>query len=810
MRNIAAAFYLLIVLMLQSNFLSAQQIDSALKIYSSQFQQEKIHIHFDKSIYTKGETIWFKAYLMAGSELSDYSTNFYVDVFDANGNLLKHCFEPIFQSSAKGQFTIPADYSFPSIHIRAYTQWMLNFDAAFLYNKDISIFQNKNSNKENIQPITTLQFFPEGGDLLADIETKIAFKATDQFGKPVKITGNIKNSKDSVTASFASEHDGMGSILLQAAADETYIAHWKDENGISGKTILPALKKNGATIQVQQLSSTAFVQIQRTPTAVESLQNLHLLISMHQHLLYKAAVNLKEKSTSLAEISTESFPTGIVQISLFNADWIPIAERVIFVNNHEHEFFPEISTPVIGLNKRNKNSIEISVPDSIQSNLSIAVTDAGLSNENNNIISQLLLCGDLKGYINNPAYYFSSDADTVSHHLDLLMLTHGWRRYNWDAITHNKFPILKYNRDTTFLQVKGNITTHTNSDFPSDQKIILVMQANDSTNKTFIVPVKRDGSFEKNNIVFADSIKLFYQLADNKKWMGATDISFHTNLIPIPKNFIDYSISKNTDLYGFDENQNITSIHFLLEQIRLKKIAEKNTLPDAVVKTKIKRSVDLLDEKYASKLFKGDAIQFDVQNDPRKDKAISLFHYLQGLIPGMQIFIVNPSTMFLYWRDERVSIFLDEVPSNSFDPLVSNLQMDEIAYIKVFRPPFTDAPFSSTFDILSTSGAGGAIAIYTKKGEQTKQNITQDMKYTIVEGYTEYKQFYSPDYSKPSDNFLPDLRTTLYWNPYIITTSKNKKVLVEFYNNDSSKKLKIIIEGMNAAGKLARTEKLIE
>ena len=96
----------------------------------------------------------------------------------------------------------------------------------------------------------------------------------------------------------------------------------------------------------------------------------------------------------------------------------------------------------------------------------------------------------------------------------------------------------------------------------------------------------------------------------------------------------------------------------------------------------------------------------------------------------------------------------------------------------------------------------------TKPNKRCRLANTLD--YKLLEGYSAYKQFFSPDYSSPVKDFTPDTRTTLYWNPYIITTSKNKKVLVEFYNNDSSKKLKIIIEGMNAAGKLARTEKLIE
>ena len=126
---------------LLSQQLNAQKIDSTLEKYANDYSQEKIHIHFDKGIYDKGETIWFKAYILTGIDLSDCSKNFYVDWFDDKGNLISHTVSPMFQSSARGQFSIPADYKGKFIHVKAYTQWMLNFDTAFLYNKDVKINQ---------------------------------------------------------------------------------------------------------------------------------------------------------------------------------------------------------------------------------------------------------------------------------------------------------------------------------------------------------------------------------------------------------------------------------------------------------------------------------------------------------------------------------------------------------------------------------------------------------------------------------------------------------------------------------------------
>ena len=126
--------------------------------------------------------------------------------------------------------------------------------------------------------------------------------------------------------------------------------------------------------------------------------------------------------------------------------------------------------------------------------------------------------------------------------------------------------------------------------------------------------------------------------------------------------------------------------------------------------------------------------------------------------------------------------------------------MSDIAYIKVFRPPFMGA---------AGSGPSGAIAIYTLKPNELKYSIEKGLNSVLLNGYSAYKEFYNPDYFDTSQNALLDTRTTLYWNPYILTDKTSKTFKLEFYNNDVTKKFRIIIEGVNALGKLARIEKII-
>ena len=152
----------------------------------------------------------------------------------------------------------------------------------------------------------------------------------------------------------------------------------------------------------------------------------------------------------------------------------------------------------------------------------------------------------------------------------------------------------------------------------------------------------------------------------------------------------------------------------------------------------------------------------------------------------------------LTWRGNTTELFLDEMRSQP--DFLYSLSMGDIAYIKVFRPPF----FGST-----GGGAGGAISVYTRKGNDVQSKPGVGIPFKMLTGYTSYKEFYSPDYSVPTAA-AEDIRNTIYWNPFILTDKTNKRVKIEYYNNDISKKHRIILEGMNLDGKLVRIEKVVE
>jgi hypothetical protein len=172
-------------------FSRAQKIDSLLQVLDARYPQEKLYLHYDKDYYNPGETVWFKAYLFAGNVPSQISTTVYAELIDENGKVIERKTAPVVMSSAAAAFDLSEKLTSSTVYIRAYTDWMLNFDTSFLYQKAIPIVQPKKQAKTTSAPRSFLQFFPESGDLVTGVPSRVAFKATDRHGLPYDVKGNV-------------------------------------------------------------------------------------------------------------------------------------------------------------------------------------------------------------------------------------------------------------------------------------------------------------------------------------------------------------------------------------------------------------------------------------------------------------------------------------------------------------------------------------------------------------------------------------------------------------------------------------------
>jgi len=789
------------VFIVQAGF--AQQIDSMMSVYEERFPTEKIHLHFDKSVYNKEETIFYKIYILSGTELTTLSKNVYVEWYDTTGKMIKQTVAPLYQSTAKGSFELPADYSGNFIHVKAYTRWMLNDDPAFAYDKEMTINTTLvNQNKKPVIPRTTVTVFPEGGFLVQDITSRVAFKAANQFGIPVLIKGFLVNDKNKILDTLQVKHDGMGMFSFTPKPDEKYKLNWTDENGKTGTTPVDVTKTQGTVMSVTTTNDKAVVKVQRTENIPDNFKLLNLLVHINQKLYYKVTLRVTEKLMQQAAIPIDEMPTGILQFSLFTSDWIPVAERIIFVNNRQHEFTAKLTAPLVSMDKRAKNVLEIYVSDTAFSNMSLSVTDAAVSPpEGSSIYSDLVLSSDIKGKIYNPAYYLSSDADSVTANLDLVMMTSGWRRFDWDKIKASILPTQKYPKETDFFKLTGKVYGMKSVSIATPLMLNVFIVQKDSSKNFVFLPVQKDGSFEDKKIFFYDTARLYYSFNGNSKLTDITQVQFENGLLRQAPKQINFPPNR---LYGWSDSiARLKMNYYLDQQEQLKKRMASTTLQEVIVKTRARteNKIQEMEKKYASGLFSGgDGYSFDLTDDPFARSALDIFSYLQGKVAGLLISGSGAQTT-LSWRGATPDLYVNEMQS-AVD-MVQSVNVGDIAFIKVFRPPF----FGSI-----GGGSGGAIAIYTRKGTDGRKGSSDNkgMENTILGGYSRFKEFYNPVYEKPADNFETDIRTTLYWNPYILTNKKNPRVRLQFYNNDISKKLQVVLEGVNGDGKMVHVVKLLE
>ena len=152
-------FSLLILLSGSVSVLHAQIYDSVLKILDTRYPQEKLYLHFDRSYYNPGETIWFKAYIFAANMPSQISKTVYADLVDEKGNIIQRKMAPVVMSSAAAAFDLPAKLTSSTVYVRAYTDWMLNFDSSFIYTKAIPVIQEKPAAAKRSFLKTSFNFF---------------------------------------------------------------------------------------------------------------------------------------------------------------------------------------------------------------------------------------------------------------------------------------------------------------------------------------------------------------------------------------------------------------------------------------------------------------------------------------------------------------------------------------------------------------------------------------------------------------------------------------------------------------------------
>ena len=780
---------------------SAQNFETALNILATQHQPEKIYIQYDKEYYSAGETIWFKAYLYSDGKPGIVSSNLFLQFTNSKGGVVCNKRFPITGAAAKGSIDIPDSLSPGNYYIRALTPGMLNYDEIFIYKKNIVVLNpGATGIKEKItQQNVSVQFFPESGKLVDGIITVVGFKATDQWGTAVEINGIIRQDDGTTIAPFKSYHDGIGKLQFKAQAGKKYVAEteYRTANGIEIRTfLLPEVVATGISLKIEEEKGGKKFQLSRGMKNRDQFENIWLVAQINNHVVYENEIAFENYPSVIGHLVTGNLPSGILHFAVFNKDKMPLAERLSFVDNREYESKSAITLLKINSEKRGENSSELNFTDTIQRTCSVSITDASASSfeDNSTILSRFLLTSDLKGYVWNPAWYFADHTDTTKKAMDNLLLTHVWSRFNWSKILANEFPSKKYT-DQPLISITGKVTDEKKKEPLFDGILNIYLEGEDSASQSYEVPVDVAGNFKMDSLLIFGRTKLVYVYTDSKGKKKPALVSIDDNPLVrsmeiIPAGMLSNTIVRDTAI------MNVSGAIKNAGENLLSRPDEIKELEKVTIKTRTKKTpVEIVNEKYTSGVFRSDGkVNLDNINDPANDKSLSVVDYIKNRISQVELqgnqFVNRKNFSLQTGQKWAVAIFLNEIPVDVYQLRV--MRTDDIALVNFFEAGFVG---------VGSSFPGGALAIYTKEKFDREEKVDK-LNDTEYSGYSISKEYFAPDYNSTTVKYpASDKRTTLYWNPEIYTNSTTTSLKLKFFNNNGTKKFKVVIEGFDAAGK---------
>ncbi len=748
--------------------------------YFSRLPQQKVYLHFDKSNYRADETVWFKAYLVnAGNHKPDSSTNnLYAELINPSGYIVQSKLIRMTNGFGNGDFSFQDTIPEGVYKVRAFTNWMRNLGEDFFFEKEFYVSNPDFSSyvtREELQIIkrekrknlkkesrVDVQFLPEGGHLLAGIENKIGFKALNELGQGLPVSGFVFDSKGNEVIEIKSSDLGMGSFRFTPLAKEKYSAVLKAGDDKELKIKLPEAIAMGVTISVtHEVRDVVRIKVLNNFASGQFPANTayYLLAHVRGEILYSHEFDLKNPVTEV-DVNTSKFPSGIVHFSLFNMYSQAVSERLIFVNNQD-QLRMNIEPSVNITSSREDLTLHLKVTDKngipVKGNFSVSIANSEDSQNENSILSELLLNSDLRGRIEQPDYYFSDQSPEKQKQLDDLMLTQGWTRISWTRVLSDTRIPPKYENERGIV-ITGKITKEFFGIPLRDIKVTLSIM--NEFNDVFTARSGEKGKFRFESVDYQDTVSVTIE---------AVRASGRRNLLI----FVDSKEDKEDKDMQYQTLQNLKR-HGTLNQYE----TPEDPYKDDPLAEQNKRLYRLHEEPSGGNV---------IIIDERTQNYSSVGQILEGRVAGVMVTgnKVNIRGINSLYGNTDPLFLVDGIPVDADYALSMNPY--DVERIEVLKGPETA--------IYGSRGANGVIAIYTKRGKFMKKGI---LEFKML-GYHTPKEYYNPKYEYRADDIFEDDRITILWMPYFITDSEGVGK-TSFHTSDVKGNFTIRIEGLSEDG----------
>ena len=475
-----------------------------LTAFGKTIPQEKVYVHMDNTCYFQGDTIWFTAYTRQTNtdKPSEISNVLYVELLNQDGYLVERKLVEMKEGQGSGFFDLNNLIQYSGFYeLRAYTRWQLNWGEHEHKHPDSFgfMFRDKETEREYFRdydklysrvfpvydkPLTPgdytrdmtlrmlrrefkndpekrklqLSLFPEGGNLVAGVENRVAFEAAMSDGEQVEGFLNIGNEQ----VKTINRGRGTFTFIPKNGFEQEVIFITTDGEKVSA--MLPKPEGKGASIMVMQERDSSIIEANLAGLDADSLA----LTIMHEGKLEEFHKFNSSQSSGAGRrqflIPNSQLKAGINQVTVFDTGGRVWADRLFFVTK------PEMAEPTLtveGIKEeyRPYEKVELKVAGKTKEvPISFAVRDGYQTDplfDNGNIMTEMLLSSELKGFIPNPGWYFEKDDEEHRQALDLLMMTQGWRRFAWrDMAVQGEWDLTQPNEKYPLLMGTVSFNPH--------------------------------------------------------------------------------------------------------------------------------------------------------------------------------------------------------------------------------------------------------------------------------------------------------------------------------------------------------------
>ena len=769
----------------QNNGLSFLQ--NKVENYTKNNIQEKLYIHTDKNFYVANEICWFKIYNVDAilNKPLNISKIAYLELIDNNSKAVWQEKIALNEATGSGSILIPSTIATGKYTLRAYTNWMKNFNADFFFEKKISILNPTLTQENNYTPPKenySIQIFPEGGNLVVGQEAKLAFKIVNQLGKGVQAKGYLLNEKgDTIshctTSSLGIGSMGIGSFQFTPQSNHSYSLSLTTDSDKMISQPLPKTFDKGYSLSLINTTDSASDKIKVKIAGIElENTNLYLLVHSRGIVTHTMAGQIINGSCSL-EIDKNKLNEGINIITLFNQAQEPVCERLYF-NYPKNILEASLDLESTLLEKRKKVNLQIATKqinnDFAAANLSMAVykIDSIQTIDENNIQNYIWLSSDLTGHIENPASYFQNNNSNTLLAMDELMLVNGWRRFKWETVLAGTNPSFKYLPELAGSIITGKMVQKGSTTPIKDITGFISMP---SKNTFFKVGI----SDENGNIKF----EFPHLYNDGQVILQADSSKYNTYKIEIDNPFY---ISKNN-------SQIIEPI--LIPKLNKEIIQQLNSNIEIQNHFKPDNFNHFISPNIDSNAF---------YYKPDYTYYLDLYARFTTMEEVIREYVTpisltkNEGRFQLAVYDDQNKRFFDKAPLVLLDgvPILNMDKFIEYDPLKIRKLEVVSRTY-----FLGNMAFNGIANFITYNGKMEGYEL--DPRATLIDykGLQMQREFMAPVYENQNqiDSRMPDFRHLLNWSANINTTSKGK-INTAFYTSDVPGKYAIVLQGISKQG----------